>query len=130
MNDVTKQLILEMSAEMFREAVKVHYQHGIEPGKSLDFHNIARDSVQAAQSFYRVANQELYTPESGMATQREAYWWAHSRGLEAGSMGKPLNEPEAQETYAATPALYDAFVNGWHTGDERRKQREVSRNPH
>lgn len=130
MNDVTKQLILELSAELFRDAIKAHYHHGIMEGASLNFHNIASDSVQAAKSFYRVANQELYTPESGNAVAREAYWWAFTQGFELGSRGLPLNEPEAHEKYAEVPELLEAFANGWHTGDEKRKQREASRNPH
>ncbi len=120
MNEVTKELVLNLSLEMFRDAVKVHYQHGVQEGTGLNFHNIARDSVQAAHSFFRVANQELYTPESGAATHREKYWWAFGCGFELGVSGKALNEPEAHETYKDAPELFDAFVNGWHSGDEKR----------
>lgn len=106
-----KKETIALAESLYVATIAAHYQHGIAPGETLNFDQIAGESVEAAMRFAKCVHAEQ---EHGKVTNVMMHTDAHRAGLNAFFRQEPRTAPEGMEE-----EFVSSWLGGWDVGQER-----------
>jgi len=103
--------VISLAERLYVETIGAHYRHGIAPGETLNFDQIAGESVEAAMRFTKCVRAEQ---EHGKVTNVMMHTDAHRAGFSAFFRSEPRTAPESMNE-----EFVSSWLGGWDAGQER-----------